>query len=367
MENSFSAERLQLARQRRGLNKTKLAALVRVKPPVITAYERADREPSEQMVAQLAEALEFPVSFFYAEMDDMVPLDSASFRSLSRMTASQRDAGLASGTLTIQLNRWMEHHFSLPPPNVPDLDPGIIDPPGAAAHVRGQWGLDKLPIANVLHTLEAHGVRVFALAAQCREVDAFSFWHEETSTPFIIVGTHKSPERQVFDLAHELGHLVLHRDHGRPRGRDEERQADAFASSFLMPREDLYLAAPRNPTLSDLAAAKHRWKVSVAALAFRMHQEDMISDWNYHNLCVQISTFGRDREMHPLPREQSQVLTKLLVAMRDNGQSRTDIATALHLYQADIDALFGGLVLVSIEGDGQGEGSEARRPNLRIV
>lgn len=367
MERQFNAERLTLARHRRGLNKTKLAAKVRLKAPAITAFENADREPSDEMVGRLAEALDFPVGFFYEDIEDVVPLDAASFRSLSRMTAGQRDAALASGTLAMHLNRWIEERFGLPAPSVPDLDPGIINPAGAAAHVRAQWGLDSLPIANVLHTIEAHGVRVFALAAQYKEVDAFSFWHEQSSTPFIIVGTHKTPERQVFDLAHELAHLVLHRDHASPRGRDEERQADEFASNFLMPEVDVRRAAPRNPTLADLGTAKHRWRVSVAALAFRMHKLNLITDWNYHNLCVQISTFGRDREMKSLPREQSQVLGKVLGSLRDQGKGRSDLAAALHVHQPDVDALLTGLVLAGINGDGESTGEPSLRPALRLV
>jgi Zn-dependent peptidase ImmA (M78 family)/transcriptional regulator with XRE-family HTH domain len=349
------------------LNKTKLASRVGLKPPTITAYERAEREPTSEIVEKLADALEFPSSFFYADMGDALPLEAASFRSLARMTASQRDAALASGTLAMHLNQWIDDRFHLPVPDVPRLDPGILDPGGAAYHVRTHWGLGNLPIPNVLQTLETHGVRVYALAAECREVDAFSFWHQETATPFVIVGTHKTPERQVFDLAHELAHLVMHRDHAHPRGREAEREADIFASNFLMPRDDVLRVHPRSNTLDDLASAKHRWRVSVAALARRLHSLDLISDWRYHNLCVQIaSTIGREREMRSLPREQSQVLPQVFAAMRTEGVTRFDIATALHLHPTDIEALLGGLVMNVLDG-GNDESDGGARPNLRIV
>jgi Zn-dependent peptidase ImmA (M78 family)/transcriptional regulator with XRE-family HTH domain len=362
VDAAFSAERLLLARQRRGYNKTKLANLVGVKAPTITAWERAEREPADKVIDTLANALDFPRSFFFEEMGDPLFLEAASFRSLSRMTASQRDAALASGTLAMHLNDWIAARFDLPAPDVPALDPGVHDPAGAAHHVRTRWGLGNLPIANVLQMLEGHGVRVYALSAECREVDAFSFWHQESETPFIIVGTHKTPERQVFDLAHELAHLVLHRDHASPRGRVEEREADAFASSFLMPRDDVFLARPRSTSLQDLAVAKHRWRVSVAALARRLHGLDLISDWQYHSVCVQIaSTIGRDREMNSLPREQSQVLPQVF---GPGGVTRREVAEALHVPVAEIDALLGGLVLSALDG---GEERTDRRANLRLV
>lgn len=362
----FNPERLTLGRLRRGLNKTKLAETVGVKAPTITAYENATREPPLEMVGKLANALGFPVPFFFSEMNDVVPVDAASFRSLSRMTAAQRNAAHASGVLAVELNDWIENEFELPTPDIPALDRGGESPAVAAAHVRARWGLGALPLANVMHTLEAHGVRIYALPSRYHEVDAFSFWYEAHDTPFIIIGTHKTPERQVFDLAHELGHLVLHRKDGQPRGREEEREADKFASHFLMPHDDLIVAAPRNPTLGELAVAKHRWKVSVAALAFRMNRMKLLSDWNYHTICVQLSTIGRHQEMNSLPREQSQVLAKVLVATRAQGKGRKDIAAALNVYQADVDALLDGLVLGAVDGDGTEVGGTPR-PNLKLV
>jgi len=364
MDEIFAAERLLLARHRRGLNKTQLAKRVGVTASTITAFERADREPPSETVARLAEVLDFPVDFFFTEMTNSLPLDAASFRSLARMTAGQRNAALASGTLAIHLNEWITNKYRLPEADVPELDPVVIDPEGAARHVRTHWGLGLLPIPNVLRRLEAHGIRVFALGVEYREVDAFSFW--DNGTPYIIAGTHKTPERQVFDLAHELGHLVLHRDHAKPRGRDEERQADAFASNFLMPREDVIRAAPRSASLASLAKAKHRWRVSLAALAFRLHSLNLITDWHYHTLCVQIaSVIGRDKEVDSLPREQSQTLTKVLALMREDGLSRADLAAALHVHQPEIDGLLGGLVVSVI--DGGGEGGEPTPPTLRLV
>lgn len=362
----FIGGRLRLARQRRGWNKTRLAKATKVTTPTITAYEDETRTPPNAFLERASEVLNFPTSFFFVDATDTVPLNAASFRALSRMSASQRDAALASGTMAVELHRWIAERFDLPIPDVPQVDPNILDASGAAGLVRARWGLGAAPISNVLHLIEAHGVRVLALAAECREVDAFSFWADGGTTPFIIIGTHKTPERQVFDLAHELGHLVLHRDHGEPRGRPEEREANEFASAFLMPRDDVLVSAPRSPSFNDLVRSKHRWKVSVAALNYRMHQLQLTTDWHYHSLCVDLAKMGRDQEIASLPREQSQVLTKVLVHLREEGSSRADVARALHIPPADLDGLLGLLVVAAIEGQAEG-GPQADRPRLRIV
>lgn len=70
------------------------------------------------------------------------------------------------------------------------------------------------------------GIRVFSLAEEGREADAFCTWHD--SKPFVFLNRMKSAERCRFDAAHELGHLV--RDvysmrHGETRGIAMEREA----------------------------------------------------------------------------------------------------------------------------------------------
>ena len=170
----------------------------------------------------------------------------------------------------------------------------------------------------------------------------------------------------MFDLAHELGHLVLHRDDSAPRGRAEERQADAFASYFLMPPKDVFDAAPQFPGLSDLVRAKKRWRVSAAALNFHMHTLKLITEWHYHELCIEISRLGRDRELDSIDRESSQVLEKVLGALRAEGIGQAQIADALHMYQHDLDDLIFGLTVSVIEGGGETDMPVGRR-HLRAV
>lgn len=362
----FNAERLTLARQRRGLKKTDLARMIGKVPRTITLYEKEASEPTDKTIDAIAQALDFPVEFFHQPLGNTVPMNGASFRALSRMTATQRDAALAVGTLGVALNEWIEERFELPEAGIPsDLQPGLIDPEGAAALLRTRWGLGEAPIPNMLHLLEAHGVRVFSLAEECKEVDAYSFWIGDT--PYICLATYKTAERAIFDAAHELGHLLMHRDHAAPRGRAEEREADEFASCFLMPKSDVLAETPRNPSLDDLVEHKHRWRVSTAALNYRLHQLGRTSDWHYRELCIQLSRIGRNLELNPLPHETSQLLEKVFSVVRGEGTTRGEVASALHIYEADLDALTFGLTLKALEGGRQASGEPSTPPRLYVV
>lgn len=279
-------------------------------------------------------------------MEELVA-DKASFRSMSGMTAAQRDTALGSGAIALLLNTWFEERFEVPAPNIPNLS-HEDDSEAAAESVRRYWGLGQSPIANMIHLLEAHGVRVFSLSIQAKEVDAFSLWRD--AVPFTFLNTQKSAEHSRFDAAHELGHLILHR-HGSPQGQQAEREANTFASALLMPRADVIARAPKFPTLSDLVALKRRWTVSVAALAYRLHTLRLISDWHYRQLAIQMAKRRYHRiEPQGAPRETSQVLAKIFASLRSEGVSKRDLAEELCLPPAEIDELVFGLTLTSIEG-----------------
>ena len=162
---------------------------------------------------------------------DEITAEGPSFRALSRMTGRQRDQAVAAGVLGTFLSDWIDERFGLPEPNIPEYM--VATPEAAAMGVRTEWGLGERPVSNMVHLLEFHGVQVFSLSEESREVDAYSFWRDRT--PFVFLNTRWSAERSRMDAAHELGHLVLHHKGGSQRSRQAEQEAQQFGSSFLMP------------------------------------------------------------------------------------------------------------------------------------
>jgi Zn-dependent peptidase ImmA (M78 family) len=344
---------------------TRLAGLIAVELRSVSAYEKGEFSPDAEKREQLAKVLRFPVGFFSGDDLDELSPDSASFRSLSRMTAGQRDMALGAGAIALLLNEWIEKRFDLPEANLPDLS-REGHPEAAAESIRRSWDLGELPVKNMVHLLESMGVRVFSLSLDATEVDAFSMWHE--STPFVFLNTVKSTEHSRFDAAHELGHLVMHR-HGAPQGQDAERDANAFASAFLMPRASVLAQAPRLATVDHLVRLKKYWTVSVAALAYRLHTAGVLTDWHYRTLCIEIASRGyRKREPDEASRETSQVLAKVFAALRDESVAKRDIAADLHITSEEIEQLVFGLTVTGLTGGmDQPPSSGKKRGQLRIV
>lgn len=374
----FSPTRLRVARKRRKMNKTTFAERIGVELRTVTGYERGEYEPSDETLTRIARALSFPRGFFMGEALHEPSPATASFRSMSRMSAANREAALASGALAFLLNDWLAARFILPASDVPDLREE--EPEAAAMTLRQHWGLGERPIKNMVHLLEARGIRVFSMAEDTVEVDAFSLWRD--TTPFVFLNTLKSAERSRFDAAHELGHLVLHRHGGPPRSycgehdsdepdadcRMMEHEANRFASAFLMPRGSVLAHAPAQPSLNLLIQLKAYWLVSVSALAYRLHSLGMLTDWHYRSLCIEIAQKGyRTKEPNGASREMSQILAKIFTALREDGMLKGDVADALQIEVSELDKLVFGLMLVGLSGGRNPQGGPRRRPELTIV
>lgn len=347
------------------LSKKDLASRAELAPKTIQYLEDGDKVPSLVTVERLSKSLGFPLEFFFGE-DVETPLASnASFRSFSRMTASQRDAALAAGGIAFEFATWVDSHFHVPAVDVPDF--AGVDPETAAVMVRVEWALGTLPIKNMVHLLESKGVRVFSLVEDSREVNAFSSWRKG-EVPFVFLNTIKSSESSRFDAAHELGHLVLHR-HGDPKGKEVEAEANAFASALLMPKSEMLATASGCRTLSDVMRIKKRWNVSAMALVYRLHKVGVLTEWLYRSMCIELSSKGmRVREDDSADRETSLVLRKVFDALKMDNKGLRDIAKDLSLPVEELHKLVFGLTAVSLGADNTApQQSAPRRGHLSLV
>jgi Zn-dependent peptidase ImmA (M78 family)/DNA-binding XRE family transcriptional regulator len=332
----FNPQRLILGRKRRKLTARALASAIDVSPITISRLENGANEPEDETIQALSRVLDFPRSFFFAEEVDELPAEAASFRSLSSMTAKERDAALSAGVIAYLFHDWITERFNLPDVDVPQLRDAT--PETAAQVVRANWGLGQQPVSNMIKLLESKGVRVFSLCEDTKNVDAFSCWRNEQ--PFVFLNTMKSGERSRFDAAHELGHLVLHK-HGAPQdSRQAESEADRFASAFLMPADDVLSRIRYVSDLSGLVQSKKRWGVSVAALNYRLHKLGVVSDWQNRSLNIEMASRGyRREEPEGLDPETSALWPQVFATLWRERFTRDHIAAELHVPTSELDGI----------------------------
>lgn len=359
---TLTPSRLALARKRRGMTMVRLARDAGITARSLSAYESGRQHPNPGTLRTLATVLGVPVAFLEAPEIDEIPPGAASFRAISKLTASQRDQACSAGRIALLISDWIDERFRLPEPDVPSLPK--LDPETAAEVVRARWGLGQAPAPSMVHLLESRGVRVFSLAEGCADVDAFSLYWQ--GVPFTFLNTAKTGERGRFDAAHELGHLVLHTEHRLPHGPGAEQDANRFAAAFLMPASSVIAAGLANATAEKIIAAKSQWSVSAMALTHRLHELGLITEWGYRTACVNLSRLGyRTGEPGGIPRETSQLLAKVLRAVRDDGITPAQIADDLAISLAELNTHLFGLVPTALPGGTRP--SPRRHPDLRVV
>ncbi|MCY3795734.1 MAG: ImmA/IrrE family metallo-endopeptidase, partial [Gammaproteobacteria bacterium] len=126
--------------------------------------------------------------------------------------------------------------------------------------------------------LEHAGVKVLLHPTQRESYFGLSV-SSEGGGPAVVVNTWDriSVERWIFTAAHELGHLVLHpHEYNRAdtgESKAPEREADAFASEFLMPTTAFvreWDETRGHPLLTRVLKVKRIFRVSYKTVLFRL-------------------------------------------------------------------------------------------------
>jgi Zn-dependent peptidase ImmA (M78 family)/transcriptional regulator with XRE-family HTH domain len=149
----------------------------------------------------------------------------------------------------------------------------------AAALARAQLGLTGgEAIRDICGLLEDNGVKVFTPKLASDLFFGLSI-AESDGGPAVVVNVWErlSVERWIFTAAHELGHLLLHLDAYDVNKAEEddaqEKEADTFASHFLMPKElfDKELAEARGlPLVKLVFKLKRLFRVSWKSVLYRI-------------------------------------------------------------------------------------------------
>jgi Zn-dependent peptidase ImmA (M78 family)/transcriptional regulator with XRE-family HTH domain len=344
----FDGARLTLARHLAGLRKSDLAGLVEKSATAVAAWESGAKRPTAPTVAQLALSLSVDPGFFAVRPEDIAALSTTPhFRSLRSTSQLARDQAFAYGQLAVDIAASLERHVEFPHADVPSFPVSMDDQDGdgperAARLLREEWGIEPGPAGHLVRSLENHGVLVVFSPPQTASVDAYSF--DSRLRPVVVLNPIKRDYyRQRFDVAHELGHLVMHSD-AEPGGRIVEDQAHRFAAELLMPADqirDLLPTAMGGNAWQALARLKEQWGVSIQALLYRARWLGRLSDVSYRNAMTTISARGWRRNEPGLISaiEQPSLLPRAVEILTQEG-----IAEARLIEQCRVPAYLFGTV-----------------------
>lgn len=351
----FIGDRLRAAREARGIMAAAgLAEMLGISRAAVSQYENGDQTPSPAVMFEICEKLNLPIQHFLRK--GYASSGGHFFRSLSAATKASRLRAQRKYEWLIDLVASLRQYVQFPAVDFPKFDlpsdpleitDDMVD--DAAQRLRAHWSLGSGPISNVVWLLENKGAVVVRLDLESEDVDAFSRWTPEDQRPCIILSTTKgAAARSRFNAAHELAHMVLHRDLDETLVSKKavfqavEHQAHRFSGEFLLPAES-FVAELYAPSLDAMHALKKRWRVSIALMLKRAQDLRAIDEERAKKLWSILARRGwRRREPldDTLPIEEPRFLPLCVGRLLDGGFLRQEnISTVLGLNFADIEGL----------------------------
>jgi Zn-dependent peptidase ImmA (M78 family)/transcriptional regulator with XRE-family HTH domain len=305
-----NGDRVRLARELAGLTQAALCEALGVDQTMVAHIERGKKQPSEELLAAISAELRQPTSFFRQGSPPDFPRGSLLFRSKSGIGKRTIAQIHSHAELVFEFISRLSQQASLVPVRLPKE----TDPIEAARQVRKELGLSSGPLTSMIRAVERLGVITIPLPDH-KDCEAFAVWAgPDRACPVLGLVVNKASDRVRMSVAHELGHLILHRN--ILGGTQElESQAYRFAAELLMPTHDIKQEFDSERlSLFRLAALKRKWQVSMQALARRARDLEAISDRQYRYIMQQMSLKGWRTEEPRFGQqviEMPRVITKL--------------------------------------------------------
>lgn len=332
-----------LARDLRYMNQKELTNAVNFTQGKLSKIENGLLRCSEDDIKSIANALKLPIKFFYQY--DIIYGLGVNYR--KKKTSSIKELKYFEALFQfrrMQITRLLKS-VDIGEIDIKEFNTDDYTPSNIARIARDMWHIPSGKIENMVEVIENIGGIVFSKSVPDSKVDAMSQWinsvpMKELSLsnnyvdtcylPLFFINTYKPMDRIRFSLAHELGHILMH----KIPNENMEHEADEFAAEFLMPeyeiKDKLY-----NLSLDKLANLKLQWKVSMAALIHRAKELSCITKNQAKYMFIKLSSMGyKLREPIHLspPKETPKLLKNIIdIYLGELNYTKKDIYNLLFL------------------------------------
>ena len=282
---------LKAAREAADISQEAFAEMLGVSRATLSGFENGHVAIDSERLLKAAQILGKPVADFFKEdeealallyrsAEDLVPSPSVRTQ-FQRLCEAYREleeiVGVADTMLSPPEYKYSQAFHSKPYQFATQV----------AQSERERLSLGPIdPVDNIFKLLDENGVRIFALSVDQDRVFGVSGFSTRYG-PCILVNTKNTRERNIFTVAHEYGHLLMHRDlyvNPRPseqKDREMEIVADTFAAHFLVPDaglRDLFSknVGQKSMGAEDIVFLKRHFRVSAQVILRRLRDSDLV-------------------------------------------------------------------------------------------
>lgn len=342
-------ERIKEAREARGLNLDNFADAIGVTRQAVAQYETGQIAPSGEALGRIIAVTAQPPSFFVTSRD-RAQGGAPFWRSLKRMEQHHRRRIARRLEWARDISVYLDSFIHLPSVKLPSISFDAASDDGeqielAAEALRDFWGLGRTRIRELPYVLENNGIVLVHEEVHCPDMDAVSCW--QAGRPYLLFSSEvKSGPRSTYNLAHELGHLLLHAgvEVTTKNLSQIERQANRFAGAFLLPRTT-FSQEVLGTSVNYFKSLKSRWGVAIAAMAYRCKDLGIFDANQYAYILKQMNVL-RIRNPEPLdeafPIEKPTMLADSLKMLLEEGvRTREQLEADLNLNLSDVESICG--------------------------
>ncbi|MFH2107315.1 MAG: helix-turn-helix domain-containing protein [Chrysiogenia bacterium] len=282
MENKIIAGNLLRLRKAKKLSQQQVAAAAGISRVGYRKIENRESKPRVDTLKAIAAALEVNIRELVSPVRQ---LSHVRFR--SQKTFNNREQILAEIGEKLENYSELESLLNLQIDNkltkIKPLPRGKRDPKEVADQVKKQFKLTAdEPIVNICGLLEANGVKVISVRRTSENFFGLSVSALDGGPAVIVNIWERIPvERWIFSAVHELGHLIFHLTaydvSEVDENKAEEKEADRFASYFLMPQEAFQREWQNTyglPLSDRVLKIKRIFKVSYKTVLFRLDENN---------------------------------------------------------------------------------------------
>lgn len=314
----FIGENLTNLRIMHGYSRKQLSDMLDVTEQAVWQYENNYTSPKMSTVNDLKFIFQVKSKYFYKKdvlhrflKKDNIPVMNIAYRSKVMNVISKTQSEAKHIEFLDSFVNYLSSKVAYPTQKIIQLRNSTIDYLNTsnderktqinevANLARQELGLRNDTNDDLMFLVEKSGIFIFEKAIGA-EIDAYSLWTKQ-DRPFIMLGNLKrSAVRRNFDIAHELGHLLLHyrvefTGLDRQELKEMENEANQFAIAFLLPEK---------PFLEEMKAITHltnpdayldlkkKWKTSIQVLGYRAAKLGILDSKSHRNFYAALHRKG---------------------------------------------------------------------------
>jgi Zn-dependent peptidase ImmA (M78 family)/transcriptional regulator with XRE-family HTH domain len=290
-------DRIRQARLAAGLTQDEVverlaSAGLTITKAALSKYEKGKSEPKQSPLILLGRVLGVKANYFLSE--PVLSIEWLAFRKQTSLGKGKQEQIKAFVEEVVEKQSRLEEAF-YPRQRSTFPKPTTVAAPQAAEVVSQQlrkaWKLDDAPIDSLVEMVEDKGGFVVEYPEHGVQFDGLS--GRANGRPVVVINGESSVDRYRYNVAHELGHLLM----SCPglTAKEEEGLAHRFAAALLVPGDVAKWELGekrRHLTFAELGVLKEKYGLSMQAWVRRARDLEIISEGLYKSLCIEFSSKG---------------------------------------------------------------------------